>query len=404
MSFHLDPFQKLSGPLSDIEAMRRALVEAKKGLGYVSPNPPVGCVILDSNRSLIGVGYHRKAGELHAEIEALKSVSDSQLLKGARLYVTLEPCNHKGRTPPCTEALLALPIEAVIYGCHDPNPLVQGKGARRLNESGLSCLSFGELEVAETREGKELLQELQELIEVFSVNMLERRPFVAVKVGQSLDGKLSFEGGESRWITNELARARGRSLRGLYDAVLIGAQTFIKDNPGLDPRCEAFVNKQNQVIILDPDLGTLAHWPKSNVAKIRPPESVLVLFSDSVRHSSLWGERKVSNDGVGWPQFAPIQLKEGFFPIRRILDTAYEKGIRSIFVEGGSLTLSRFLQEGLVDRFYGFIAPTFLGKSGISYADNFKVASFASRPKLESVSFETLGDNILVTGRWPRVM
>ena len=221
------------------QAMQLAISEALKGAPFVSPNPKVGCVILDSQGELLSTGYHKKFGEAHAEIEALKNLNPDQL-KGAHLIVTLEPCAHEGKTPSCAKTLAKLPIKKVTFGLVDPNPLVAGQGAKILKEAGIEVEEYQGI----------LKADLEEVCEEFLWNFRQKKVFVAVKIAQSLDGKIALLNGESKWITGPDSRQKVHELRAQYDAVLVGKNTILIDNPSLDIR-HPKIQKENKVVVLD---------------------------------------------------------------------------------------------------------------------------------------------------------
>ena len=204
--------------------MQHALDLALKGRGKVSPNPLVGCVIVDVNGHRIGAGYHKKYGGAHAEVEAVQSVESPDALKDATVYVTLEPCSHHGKTSPCADLLASLPIKRVVIAQKDPNPLVNGSGIEKLRAHGID-VSLGVLE-----------QEAEQLNEFFNHAQRFGRPFVTLKIAQSVDGFLTAANGDSQWITGKAARKKVHEWRSYYDAIMIGRQTAMADNPKLTVR------------------------------------------------------------------------------------------------------------------------------------------------------------------------
>ncbi len=357
-----------------LAAMQLAIAEAKKGAGFVSPNPLVGCVILDSNRQFLASGYHARIGEAHAEVHALSQIQDMEKLKGAHLYVTLEPCAHVGRTPSCAKTLAQLPIESVTYGLKDPNPLVSGKGAEILRAAGIRTDLFVGLET-----------ELEELCEIFLLNMRKRRPFVALKVASTLDGKVAMTDGTSQWITGTSARTHVQTLRGIYDAVLVGAGTCLRDNPRLNSRDPRFLTSPQRLVILDPKGQTVEKLQESALYSVRQPENIFLVTGPSVvvdapvRHFSM-------------------PAPGGHFAIEAVLGRLYDEGMRSIFIEGGPYTYGSFLSQQLIDRVYLFLAPRILGE-GLSWPQNFESKSLDVALGLENLRTELFGDDLLVTGR-----
>lgn len=362
--FHLLSRQKefqigFETPLTDAEAMTLALRRAIEGSTTVSPNPPVGCVILSSEGRVLAVGHHLRAGQAHAEIEALKALADidelersadgwnfEQLkvdeLRGAKVFVTLEPCSHEGRTPSCAKTLAKLPISELVYGVEDPNPLVQGRGAEILRQAGIRVRNWQK----EDQSG--LAQGLRDLIEIFSVNVQEKRPFVSLKMASSLDGQMALKNGSSQWITSEAARNFGMYLRGLHDAVLVGVDTILADDPQLNLRLPLQQGKASHLVILDPH-GKLFLKPQLKIFKAHAPHQI-----------SIFTEPQWLGAGVPFNHFG-LNLTEGRFELSAVLENLYEKGLRSIYVEGGAFTISEFIRQKLADRLWLFQAPAILG-------------------------------------------
>ena len=259
--------------ISPEQAMETSLQEAYKGLGAVSPNPPVGCVIVDKNHKFLAKAYHKKFGGPHAEVLAINKVKDKSRLKGASIYVTLEPCAHFGKTPPCSPLLARYKLKSLFYGLKDPNPKTFGKGLRILKAKNIvtkKYSSYGE--------------ELKRLYEPFSFLMKHQAPYVSLKIASTLDGMIAFKdkGGES--ITGKSSKDYLAFLRACHDAVLIGAQTFLTDNPRLNSRQSSlFKNKINSVIILDPEGKTINKIEKSHLAKLRPLSRIIVVVSSRTK-------------------------------------------------------------------------------------------------------------------------
>jgi diaminohydroxyphosphoribosylaminopyrimidine deaminase/5-amino-6-(5-phosphoribosylamino)uracil reductase len=353
--------------------MRLALAEGRKGAGFVAPNPLVGCVILNRHMQLIGTGFHARLGEAHAEVNALAAVKEPAALVGAHVYVTLEPCAHAGRTPSCAKTLAELPIASVTFGLNDPNPLVSGQGAQILRAAGKTVILFSELQI-----------ELEELSEIFLLNMRKRRAFVALKVAMSMDGKIALPDGTSQWITGEPARARVQSLRGEYDAVLCGLGTFLKDNPRMNSRDPRFASRPARMVLLDPDGLSLSRLKGSALLSVRAPEDVTVVTRDTIRV-------------VGGYKNIQLPCVEGTFQLEKLLSELCQQGINSVFVEGGAATYSAFVAQNLVDRIYLFMAPKLLG-SGVHWLAGWSAGSLDGARRLEHLRTETYGNDLLVTG------
>ena len=363
--------------LTSEEAMSLAIKEAKKGLGFVSPNPPVGAVILDKNGICIAQGYHKKHGADHAEIMAIKAVSNKKQLEGASLYVTLEPCAHQGLTPPCIDQIINLPLAQVCMGLKDPNPLVCGKSLQKLKKSKIKT---------ELYKGPQE-ESLKELIEVFSHNITYKRPFTAVKIASSLDGKISIP--NRKWITGPDSRNYVSWLRGCYDAVCIGAGTLKADNPRLNPRHSDFLHKENTVIILNPSGSCLPQIQNFKVSQVRDPKKVIVvtapLKSKSKHlHNCSILEHKTNKDGL----FEWDHLCKSFF----------EKGLNSILIEGGGVTFSSLLPYA--QRLYLFLAPVLAGEHSQKAVCHWTAGGgFPSAQSLSWVQTKSFGPDTLITGR-----
>ena len=360
--------------LTSLEAMQMAIAEGHKGAGFVAPNPLVGCVILDAKLEVIGVGHHVRVGEGHAEVNALKAVKDPAALKGAHVFVTLEPCAFEGRTPSCAKVLAKLPIASVTYGLEDPHPKVSGQGAEILRQAGKLVTKFKDFQI-----------ELEELAEIFLMNQRAQRPFVTMKAAATLDGRIAMKDGTSQWITGEAARAHVQRLRGEYDAVLIGTGTFIKDNPRLNSRDPRFKDKTSRVVLLDPE-GLTQHLMKgSALLEVRRPEDVFV-----VTHSKEAYDAPVS--------VIPAPGKPGEIDLPLLLKELYGRGLYSLLVEGGAYTYSGFLRAQSVDRLALYLAPKIIGE-GISWTAGFGVTALAEARTLRTQRVERIGEDLFLTGR-----
>lgn len=315
--------------MRDTFYMRKALDIAIKSIGKTSPNPMVGCVIV-KNGKIIAEGYHKKAGKAHAEIEAINNSLVS--LEGATLYVTLEPCYHSGKTPPCVDRILKEKISRVVIALKDPNPLVAGKSIRKLKKNGV-----------EVRVGV-FKQEALKLNEVFVTNMQKKRPYVVAKWAMTLDGCIADKSGKSKWITSKEARNRARQIRSYYDAVCVGVNTIINDDPELNG-----IAKKIKKVIVDPSLRT----PADAIVFKRFSEVYIVCDKKFI-------DNRKYPDGV---ILVPVNRKNGKFSIEDMLDKLYAYGVMSLFVEGGSYTLGSFFDACLVDKVFVFTAPKIFGNS-----------------------------------------
>lgn len=321
----------------DIEYMRRAMELAERGVGFTNPNPMVGAVIVKGGK-VIGEGWHERCGEWHAERNAFKNCTVSA--EGATMYVTLEPCCHYGKTPPCTEAIIEHGIARVVVGMEDPNPLVAGKGIALLREAGIEVVCGVEEEA------------LREQNRVFLKYISTKLPWVAMKTAMTLDGKIATRTGDSKWITGAEARAYVHELRHRFMAILVGIGTAVADDPLLNCRIEGrgvrqpirVVVDSNARLSLDSQLVKTAGEYRTIVAHTRfaPEERVKALRETGV-------------------EMLLCKEKEGLVDVRNLLELLGLSGIDSILLEGGGSLNYTFLSEGLADELYAFIAPKIVG-------------------------------------------
>ena len=361
--------------------MQHALDLALKGRGKVSPNPLVGCVIVDVNGHRIGAGYHKKYGGAHAEVEAVQSVESPDALKDATVYVTLEPCSHHGKTSPCADLLASLPIKRVVIAQKDPNPLVNGSGIEKLRAHGID-VSLGVLE-----------QEAEQLNEFFNHAQRFGRPFVTLKIAQTVDGFLTAANGDSQWITGKAARKKVHEWRSYYDAIMIGRQTAMADNPKLTVRHVR--GRQPMRVVLDGPFSL-------------PRE--LHLFSDKYEAQTTvitWNKEasldyadpmiKLMKHNYFRGNVIQVAKKEGHVDLRETIFALDSIGVQSILVEAGQQLGSAFLREGLVDKVELFLAPKLLGNGTRSIID---LGIFTMRDicVLKDVTWQQIGQDMLLTG------
>lgn len=318
----------------DEKYMRRALELAKKGAGHVNPNPMVGAVLVKNGR-VIGEGCHERFGELHAERNALKNCSEPP--NGAVLYVTLEPCCHYGKTPPCTEAIIENKIRRVVVGSFDSNPLVAGKGIRILKDAGI-----------EVTEGI-LQNECDELNRIFFHFMKTGTPYVMMKYAMTLDGKIATYTGASKWITGETARARVQEDRGRFMAIMAGVGTVVADNPLLTCRLEG--KKSPIRIICDTHLRT----PLSS-ALVQTAEEVPVILATACSDT----EKKDTFVKAGC-EVLTLPEKDGGVDLDALMKVLGKRQIDSVLLEGGGTLNFTALKNGIVDRVQAYIAPKLFG-------------------------------------------
>jgi diaminohydroxyphosphoribosylaminopyrimidine deaminase/5-amino-6-(5-phosphoribosylamino)uracil reductase len=321
----------------DQEMMRRALRLARRGEGRVEPNPMVGCVITRGDR-ILGEGYHERFGGPHAEIRALASCSRRP--RGATVYVSLEPCAHYGKTPPCTDALIEAGVARVVTAMEDPNPLVRGRGLRKLRDAGIAAADGV------------LRDETAELLAPYLTRIRLKRPYVIAKWAQSLDGKLATAGGESRWISCEVSRRQVHRLRARVDAILVGSGTAVHDDPLLTAR-DVPIRRRAVRVVLD---SRLRISPRSQLATTSAEIPTLVFTSGGMADSPR--ARRLSRRGL--TVFAARTSRRGV-DLDDCLAQLCRLGVTNLLVEGGPTVLGSFLAAGLVDETHIYVAPIFLG-------------------------------------------
>ncbi|MEK7106823.1 MAG: bifunctional diaminohydroxyphosphoribosylaminopyrimidine deaminase/5-amino-6-(5-phosphoribosylamino)uracil reductase RibD [Patescibacteria group bacterium] len=349
----------------DDKFMDEALKLAEKGAGWTNPNPMVGAVIVKNGR-IIGQGYHRRAGGPHAEIEALAEAGASA--SGATLYVNLEPCAHFGKTPPCIEALINAGIKRVVCSAIDPNPQVSGRGVARLEQFGVS-VSVGVRS-----------EEARALNEAFFVFHEKKRPLVALKFAMSLDGKLATRTGDSKWITGEEARSFARGLRTTHQAILVGVNTVIRDNPHLGARTKG--KKDPVRIIAD--------------SRLRIPRNARVLRDVNVIIATTSGAPKQKIRDLEKRGIRVLVFKGARVSIRKLLSELRKIEIISVFVEGGGEMLGSFIDAKIADKAYIFCAPILVGGEEARSIGGKGVQKIAQALRFKHVSVRRFGEDVLV--------
>lgn len=347
--------------------MQRALNLAEQGIGLVTPNPAVGAVIV-RDQKVVGEGFHQYEQKKHAEIAALEQAGEQA--RGATLYVTLEPCSHHGRTPPCAEAVIRAGLSRVVVATTDPNPLVSGRGIERIEDSGIE-VKTGILESA-----------AQVLIDDYSVFITKRRPFLHLKIAQSQDGREIPPSG-SRWITGEESRAEGHRLRHRYDAILAGAGTIKVDDPLLTDRSGLPRRRPLVRVVLD---SKLAISPASRVVRTagETPTWVFTLSDDRGKREAI--------EGSG-ARVSVVQSDEtGRVSLFSVLEALSEAEITSVLVEGGPAIWRSFFHEHLVDKISLFLSPLILGPD---YQDRLP---FSMGCAIKSVGETSRGRDFEITG------
>ncbi len=356
--------------------MSQALALARKGQGFTSPNPMVGAVIVKDGR-IVGRGYHRRAGLPHAEVEALRAAGARA--KGAMLYVTLEPCNHTGRTPPCCDAILSAGIRQVVVAMRDPNPIVNGRGIARLRRAGLK-VSTGVCE-----------DQAQRLNAPFTTWITAKRPWMVAKVAQSLDGKIATNNGQSRWISSARARQLVHRLRRQVDAVMVGVNTVLRDDPRLTARHArgALSATQPTKVIVDSRLRT----PLSSrcLSRQSPAPTIIATTPQGAKKRAPFEKR-----GVTVLVFPPAS--GGRVPLRPLCRTLARRfSITSVLLEGGGELIASTLKARLVDRLLWCTAPILLGGRGSpSSVGGDGVSRLDQAMRLRDVRLERLGPDWLI--------
>ncbi|MEQ8236925.1 MAG: bifunctional diaminohydroxyphosphoribosylaminopyrimidine deaminase/5-amino-6-(5-phosphoribosylamino)uracil reductase RibD [Syntrophomonadaceae bacterium] len=359
----------------DQEYMCRALALASRALGRTSPNPVVGAVIVKDGR-IIGEGYHIAAGTPHAEVHALRAAGEEAA--GSTLYVTLEPCSHFGRTPPCADAVIAAGIKRVVVAVADPNPQVSGRGITKLAQAGI------EVEVGI------LQKEASRLNEIFFKYIRTQLPFVALKTAMTLDGKIASVSGDSRWITGEKARLKVHQLRDIYDSIMVGIGTVLKDDPQLNTRLPGMVGHDPVRVIIDPHLDIPV---TSKIATTSNSQRSLVFCTDGADH-----DRRQQLRSLGM-EICPLAGQSDFIPLDQVLLELGEMGLCSVLVEGGGEINASLLDGDLIDKVYWFIAPKIIGgKQAPGPIGGIGIPWMKDARALESVEIEKIGDDFLITG------
>src|SRR5690554_911397 len=345
--------------------MQMALDLAEKGRAFTSPNPLVGAVIVKDG-NVIGEGYHEVYGSNHAEVNAFLNVSED--VAGATMFVTLEPCSHYGKTPPCALKIIEKKIKKVIIAKLDPNPLVYKQGVKMLESAGIE-VEYGILEDKANYQN-----------EIFFHFIKNKRPYVAIKYAMTLDGKIATHSFDSKWITNEKSRAYVHDLRNKYQAILVGVNTIIKDDAKLNVR-RLEKSRQPIRIIIDPNLEI----PYDSCVVKTAKEQPTIVVSTKV-------DSKLEKLGVEFIKMADINLDE-------LLNTLGKIGIDSLFIEGGSYTHGTFLDASLVNKVYAFIAPKLIGgKDALTPVSGRGVSLMRDAHRLTNIKIRNFDEDILVEG------
>ena len=359
------------------EYMRRALELARKGEGHTSPNPMVGCVVVKDGR-IISEGYHEKYGEFHAERNALTRCTEDTA--GADLYVTLEPCCHQGKTPPCTDIIIEKKIARVFVGSMDSNPLVAGKGVQILRDHG-SYVETGILDA-----------ECRKLNEVFYHYIATKTPFVVMKYAMTLDGKIACATGDSKWVTGEIARTQVHRMRGRYRGIMVGIGTVLADDPMLNCRVEGGVDPvriicdsnlriptESQIVKTASDIETIVACSQEALESERKQEKI--------RRLKEAGIQIIGTDGAHGVNLVELMKKLG------------GQNIDSILLEGGGTLNASALEDGIVNKVYAYIAGKLIGgMDARSPVEGMGIDRMADAITLQNVEIEKLGDDFCIVG------
>ena len=363
-------------PTGDIGAMRAALSLARRGLGSVWPNPAVGCVIIKDGR-VVGRGWTQSGGRPHGETEALRRAGAAA--RGAAAYVSLEPCCHWGRTPPCVDALVAAGVRRVVVALEDPDPRVAGEGLRRLRAAGL------EVEVGLCAE------EAAEVNAGFLSRLRLGRPLVTLKFATSLDGRLATASGESQWISGPPARERAHALRASHDAIMVGTGTVIADDPQLTCRLPGLDQRSPVRVVIDRHLRIPSAARLIVDAGLVPTWVLTSRSADPDRRAAFLANGVILID---------VDLgRDGQIDLAAALATLAERGITRLLVEGGARVAAALIRAGLVDRLVWVHAPLVIGGDGIPAIAGLDVAALADAAAFERLATETIGEDVLTTFR-----
>lgn len=365
-----------SEPVAEHERYMALAVElAERGRATVAPNPMVGCVVVKDDE-IVGEGWHERAGEPHAEVHALRNAGEAA--KGATLYVTLEPCNHTGRTPPCVDALLEAGVRRVVIAALDPNPKAAG-GAKRLQEAGVEVVT-GVLEDEANRQN-----------EIFRTAQLKNRPFVLYKTAMTLDGKLATRTGQSRWITGERARELVHVWRGEMDAVVVGVNTVLLDDPLLTSRFTA--SRTPVKVVFDSVARTPPTARLFEADAQGAPPNVIIYTTEKASELRV----RVLKDKGATVVTLPTRRERA--EVGAALRDLKDRNVGSLLLEGGGTLAWAFFEAQAVDKVAWFIGPKLLGGGGSSPLGGLGVARMDEAITLFEMHTEKLDDDLLITGR-----
>ncbi|NEZ45752.1 bifunctional diaminohydroxyphosphoribosylaminopyrimidine deaminase/5-amino-6-(5-phosphoribosylamino)uracil reductase RibD [Clostridium niameyense] len=361
--------------MKDNYYMEKALELSKFGEGRVNPNPKVGAIVVKDGE-IVGQGYHKYFGGAHAEVYALKDAGKKA--KGATLYVTLEPCSHYGKTPPCVEAIVKAGIKKVVVSMEDPNPLVSGKGIKFLKDNNIEV----------TTKVKE--EEAKKLNEAFRKYIIYKEPFVVLKTASTLDGKIATKKGDSKWITGEDSRYIVHKVRNSLCGIMVGIGTILKDDPLLTTRIEK--GRSPKAIIVDSNLKIPI---ESKILKTLGEREIYIACIKE--HSNLEKKKALEEKGVNIIELPANEKKQ--VPLKALMKILGKKGIDSILLEGGGTLNFSALQENIVDKVMCFIAPKIIGgEKSKSMVAGEGIEKLKDSFYIKDETIEKIGEDILITG------
>ncbi|HAG51385.1 MAG: riboflavin biosynthesis protein RibD [Deltaproteobacteria bacterium GWC2_42_51] len=360
--------------------MQAAIALAKKGIGKTSPNPAVGAVIVKNDR-IIGKGYHKKAGLAHAEINAMRQAGVRA--RGADMYVTLEPCNRFGRTPPCADAIIKAGIKSVYVGMKDPNPLIRGAGIRHLRNAGINV------------EDEILIKESADINRPYIKYITTKKPFVTLKLASTIDGRIATQAAESKWITGKEARKFAHKMRSNADAVMVGIGTILKDDPELTVR---LIKGKNPIkIVVDNRLRI-----PINAKVLNPKKGDVIIATTKGRgqksEARSQRNKKIKTLKAKGAEVLMLPSKMGEVDLIALMKELGKKEITSLIVEGGSRLAASAIKEGIVDKVAVFYAPKILGKEGLPMIGELAIKRLKDAIGLSELKCRKVGEDILVEG------
>ena len=365
----------MTGTMDDRDYMKMALALAEKGRGFTSPNPMVGAVLV-RNDQVIGKGWHQMAGKAHAEVNAIADAGDAA--NGSTLYVTLEPCNHTGQTPPCTHLILDAGIRRVVAAMPDPNPDVTGGGLAFLKEKGVEAVSG----ICESRAIRQN--------ETFIKYIRTKQPFVILKNASTLDGRIATRSGDSKWVTGDESRRFVHQLRHEVDAIMVGINTIKTDNPRLTTRLEAFKGRDPIRIILDTRLSI----PESaKLLQLSSDSDTVIVCGNFISEDK---KRRIEKKGI---KILKSDEKDNWIDLKALMPCLGKMGVTSLLVEGGSRVTAAMLTAGVVDKVFFFYAPKILGgDDGIPICSGPGPLSLDQSIKVKNVSVRRFADDVMIEG------